>query len=110
MVTKISETFSNIVIISPYKSQCQVLQDMLKSSNIANVAVHTLDSFQGKEADVIILSTVRTGTQIGFWNDYRRLNVGLTRAKHILRVIGNTDTWIGQEGPLRDFFNFISKN
>jgi hypothetical protein len=110
LVTEISKTFNNIVVISPYKSQCQVLEDMLSSSNIKNVKVHTLDSFQGKEADVIILSTVRTGTQIGFWNDYRRLNVGLTRAKHILRVIGNTDTWIGQEGPLRDFFYFISKN
>ncbi len=110
LVTEILKTFNNIVIISPYKSQCQVLEDMLSSSNIKNVKVHTLDSFQGKEADVIILSTVRTGTQIGFWNDYRRLNVGLTRAKHILRVIGNTDTWISQEGPLRDFFNFISKN
>ena len=35
--------------------------------------------FSGKEADVIILF-VRTGNHIGFWNDYRRLNVGLTRA------------------------------
>ena len=83
---------------------------MLSSSNIKNVAVHTLDSFQGKEADVIILSTVRTGNHIGFWNDYRRLNVGLTRAKHILRVIGNTDTWNTQEGPLKDFYQFMLKN
>ena len=52
-----------------------------------------MDSFQGREADAIILTTVRTGNTMGFWNDYRRLNVALTRAKHCLRIIGHTNSW-----------------
>ena len=100
--------FDNIVIIAPYKAQCSFLKNNLKKYNLTenDVEIHTLDSFQGKEADVIILSTVRSGDNIGFWNDYRRLNVGLTRAKHILRIVGNTKTWKKTNGPLKEFYQF----
>ena len=47
--------------------------------------VETVDSFQGKESDIVLLSLVRTNSE-GFWNDERRLNVALTRARHALRV------------------------
>ena len=108
LCTSINNSFHNIVIISPYKSQCNLLTKMLKEQpNLKQIQVHTLDSFQGKEADVIILSTVRTGNNMGFWNDYRRLNVGLTRAKHILRVVGNVKSWKLHKGPIKDFYEFI---
>jgi len=108
LCTSINKSFPNIVIISPYKSQCNLLIKMLKEQpNLKQIQVHTLDSFQGKEADVIILSTVRTGNNMGFWNDYRRLNVGLTRAKHILRVVGNVKAWKLHNGPIKDFYEFI---
>ena len=95
--------FDNIVIISPYKAHCQYLKNI--SNN--DIEIHTLDSFQGREADVILLNTVRTGNSVGFWNDYRRLNVGMTRAKHVLRIIGSTDTWNSQMGPLKQLYEFI---
>jgi len=54
------------------------------------VEVDTVDSFQGREKDVIIISCVRTdGT--GFLNSKLRLNVALTRAKHSLIVIGDAE-------------------
>ena len=84
------------VIISPYQAQCKLLKKMDN-----NLIIHTVDSFQGREADIIILTTVRSGNKIGFWEDYRRLNVGLTRAKHVLRIIGDTDTWRVKDGPLK---------
>ena len=84
------------VIISPYQAQCKLLKQMNNNLNI-----HTVDSFQGREADVVILTTVRSGNKIGFWEDYRRLNVGLTRARHVLRIVGNVETMIKQEGPLK---------
>ena len=96
------DRFNDIVIISPYQAQCEVLRNMNK-----DLKVHTLDSFQGREADMIILCTVRT-TALGFWDDERRLNVGLTRAKHILRVIGNTNVW--KNGPLHKFLIFNKNN
>lgn len=100
------DNINNIVVISPYQAQCNFLK---KISHNINLDVHTLDSFQGREADAIILTTVRTGNSVGFWNDPRRLNVGLTRAKHVLRVIGRISTWIHEPGPLKDFYEFYNK-
>ena len=97
---KFNSIFKDIVIIAPYQAQCDLLRKMNNNLN-----VHTLDSFQGREADMIILCTVRT-TTLGFWDDERRLNVGLTRAKHVLRVIGNTKVWTS--GPLKNFIKFYN--
>jgi len=49
------------------------------------VRIETVDSFQGKESDVVLLSLVRTSA-LGFWSDPRRMNVALTRAKHALCI------------------------
>ena len=102
---KLKQTFDDIVVICPYTGQCNLLKEL---SN--ELTVHTIDSFQGREADAIILTTVRSNTDIGFWNDKRRLNVGLTRARHVLRIIGKTNTWIASNGPLKDYNDYIIKN
>jgi hypothetical protein len=49
-------------------------------------------SFQGQEADIVIFSAVRTEYE-GFVNDEQRLNVALTRAKRVLRVVGDWSFW-----------------
>lgn len=50
-----------------------------------------MDGFQGKEKDIIIFSTVKSENTIslGFLSDERRMNVGLSRAKYALFVVGN---------------------
>ncbi|WP_107039399.1 AAA domain-containing protein [Brumimicrobium mesophilum] len=77
------------VFISPYSSQVELAKEELK-----DVKVSTIDAFQGQEADVIILSLVRSNGEgkIGFLSDYRRMNVALTRAKKKLIVIGDSAT------------------
>lgn len=52
------------------------------------ILISPVDSFQGQEADIVILSMVRTN-KIGFADDRQRLNVATTRAKRILRVVGD---------------------
>jgi hypothetical protein len=58
------------------------------------VDVRSVDGFQGQERDVIIFSAVRANSQcsIGFLSDARRLNVALTRARHMLAVVCNART------------------
>lgn len=85
-----------IGVISPYKSQVQNLKkklaDALGSERAKSVDVNSIDGFQGREKDVCIFSVVRAperGRGLGFVSDERRINVGLTRAKNSLIVIGS---------------------
>ena len=77
---------TRIIIITPYRAQVALLTRQLKKTR--GVEVATVDSFQGQEADIVILSTVRVKYP-GFVDDSQRLNVALTRAKRVLRVVGD---------------------
>ena len=90
---KLKETYTDTVIIAPYQAQCRFLL-----AQKTGIPVHTVDSFQGREADAVVLSMVRT-SEIGFWSDARRLNVALTRAKHCMRIVGSINNW---SGPLKE--------
>lgn len=87
-------------IITPYKSQLRMLKDRF-SQRFGNgifdvVEFNTTDAFQGRESEIIIFSCVRASPAggIGFLQDIRRMNVGLTRAKSSLWVLGNSESLI----------------
>jgi superfamily I DNA and/or RNA helicase len=82
-----------ITVLSPYTKQIQALRHRLPSS----VTCSTIDSFQGRESDIIIFSTVRCNVEgdVGFLDDPRRLNVMWTRARLALIIIGNRKTLSG---------------
>jgi superfamily I DNA and/or RNA helicase len=81
-----------IVIITMYKAQLRLLEQMFaEHQHTGKAAVMTVDSAQGSEADIVILSLVRSNAQrhIGFARDRQRINVALSRAKDRLLIVGN---------------------
>jgi superfamily I DNA and/or RNA helicase len=58
------------------------------SDGAAGIEINTVDAYQGREKDIIIVSTVRTAG-IGFLQDCRRMNVAITRAKNFMWIVGN---------------------
>ena len=82
----------SIAVLTPYSRQAQSLKQELPEKGGA--VVSTIDGFQGREADVCTLSTVRSNIEgdIGFVEDARRLNVAWTRPKLGLIVVGSHST------------------
>lgn len=99
---------NSIGIISPYRLQVNEIQNELQS---LNKQINTIDSFQGQERDIILISLVRSNTQseIGFLKDYRRMNVAMTRAKKKLIIIGDSST-IGQDSFYAGLLDFVEKS
>src|SRR5689334_7799222 len=78
---------ARIIVITPYRAQVKLLKESLAGIG-HTIEVATVDSFQGQEGEIVIVSTVRT-QRIGFVDSAQRLCVALTRAKRILRVVGD---------------------
>ena len=88
----------DIGIISSYASQVlnikQHVQAITKGRRDGPVEVASIDGFQGREEEVIIVSTIRANKEgnLGFVKDFRRMNVTLTRAKRGIVVVGHEAT------------------
>ncbi|CAF1426611.1 unnamed protein product [Adineta steineri] len=90
------EMEKRIVVITPYKGQMTKFRK--RSLQFPrHIEVLTVDSAQGKEKDIVLISCVRSGEgqTIGFLNDKRRLNVMLTRARRALYIFGNLN-WLAE--------------
>ncbi|KAG2489435.1 hypothetical protein HYH03_012072 [Edaphochlamys debaryana] len=62
--------------------------------------VYNIDTFQGREDCVVVVSCVKTGRSLGFMRDDRRVNVMLTRCTHRLIVVGSLDTALSEPDTL----------
>lgn len=93
--------------ISPYSGQVALARETLP----AGMRISTIDSFQGQEKEIIILSLVRSNDDgvIGFLKDYRRMNVAITRAKEKLFVIGDSAT-IGADAFYNSFLSYVEQH
>ena len=97
--SRIIEEHIDIGIISPYRAQVQYLRKLVHTTAALKgirraITINTIDSFQGQERDIIIISLVRANDlgQIGFLSDLRRMNVAMTRARMKLIIIGSVQT------------------
>ncbi len=91
-------------VITPYEDQVDLLRRMI------DVEVNTVDGYQGREKEVIIISFVRSNRrgEIGFLEDLRRLNVALTRAKRKLIMVGDSKTLSSHE-TYRRLIEFVKR-
>ncbi|KAF4672614.1 hypothetical protein FOL47_000302 [Perkinsus chesapeaki] len=98
-------------VISPYNRQVGMIREALKNSfnEVDASFVSTVDSYQGQEQEVVVLSLVRSNDEgeVGFLKDYRRLNVAVTRAKRQLVIVGDSET-IGADEVLATLYSYAS--
>lgn len=91
-----------IGIITPYLEQKHQLEYYIKLTLLkdANIEISTVDGFEGRELDIIILSLVRAFDKpinYGFLEDEKRINVSLTRSKYSLWIFGNCEYLINSK-------------
>ena len=81
----------DVAILTPYTAQAKLLKTLVHETGLE---IGSVDGFQGREKEAIILSLVRSSEagQIGFLSDMRRLNVAITRARRCLIVVGDSAT------------------
>jgi superfamily I DNA and/or RNA helicase len=82
-----------IGVITPYSAQVRRLRERLGGAG-GDLEIDTVDGFQGREKEAIVLSLVRSNRrgEVGFLSDVRRLNVACTRARRHLAVLGDSAT------------------
>ncbi|QJX48736.1 AAA family ATPase [Hymenobacter taeanensis] len=104
-----------IGVIAPYRAQINYLKDAVEENDeLVGLLEHrmlsigTVDSFQGQERDIIAISLTRSNTQgeIGFLSDIRRMNVGMTRARRKLLLVGDSST-LGSHPFYKAFLDYV---
>jgi hypothetical protein len=107
-----------IGIITMYRAQRDLLEQKLSQAEWAGplrrlIKIDTVDSYQGQENPIIILSLVRDsiGKQQGFLVDEPRINVSLSRAQERLIIFGACRMWqnMNSEDPLGKVFKFVKE-
>lgn len=86
---------SDVGIIAPYAAQVILLKMLRnKDAKLKEVEISTVDGFQGREKEAIIISMVRSNSnkEVGFLSDHRRMNVAVTRARRQCCLVCDTET------------------
>ncbi|KAF9922703.1 hypothetical protein FBU30_007160 [Linnemannia zychae] len=100
----------DIAIITPYSAQNALLRQLLKE-DYPEIEIGTVDGFQGREKQAVILTLVRSNDigEVGFLSDRRRLNVAMTRSKRHLCVVGDSETLSKKDPFLKSWMDFLGE-
>jgi len=84
---------AQIGVITPYNGQVALLKTM-RSDELSAMEISSVDGFQGREKEALIISAVRSNStgEIGFLSDQRRMNVAVTRARRHCCLICCSET------------------
>ena len=102
----------SLALLSPYRKQTQLLGHAVDRSLLATFpwfahgmssrsVIHTVDSFQGNQADIVVVSLVRNnslpiGRGFGFLDESQRMNVLFSRAERLLVLVGSWEFFVHQ--------------
>lgn len=100
---------SSIGVITPYNLQVQLIRARLRKYQ--NIEVKSVDGFQGREKEIIILSLVRSNDsrEVGFLSERRRINVAVTRAKRHLTVVCDSET-VTNDTSIETLVQYLQQN
>jgi len=111
--------FNQIAIIAPYRKQCEEIESYIRSTprfrsrtgrqlwQNLNIHISTVDSMQGSERDIVIVSLTRANRyqDVGFSINPKRLNVSVSRARKLNIIICNRNTFESRSEHLTYIFN-----
>ncbi len=104
-----------ILVIAPYSAQVNDLRRQISGLTPqldgVRIEVNSIDAVQGREADLVIFSTVRSneGAKVGFLDSDKRVNVALSRARKGLIIVGDSLFLSGAQSPFKGVLSFIER-
>ncbi|GBH09987.1 Superfamily I DNA and/or RNA helicase [Pseudomonas syringae pv. actinidiae] len=84
----------SVAVITPYRAQCRPLKLALGKLDFREhlpIEVDIVDAFQGRQADVVFFSFVRTAGPATFYAENRRMNVAISRARVCVYLVGSIE-------------------
>ena len=101
---------TEIAIIAAYSAQARRLRELLRTERAAGLEIGTVDGFQGREKEAVIVDLVRSNEhgEIGFLANTRRMNVALTRARRFLLVVADSAT-LGDHPYYAGFLAYVGE-
>jgi superfamily I DNA and/or RNA helicase len=101
---------TDLAIIAAYSAQARRIRELLVAERGAGIEVGTVDGFQGREKEAVIVDLVRSNDrgEIGFLSETRRMNVALTRARRSLIVVADSAT-LGDHPYYAQFLGYVDE-
>jgi superfamily I DNA and/or RNA helicase len=101
---------TDIAIIAAYSAQARRLRELLRAERAAGLEIGTVDGFQGREKEAVLVDLVRSNEsgELGFLANTRRMNVALTRARRFLLVVADSAT-LGDHPYYAAFLSYVDE-
>ena len=106
----------HVLVLAPYAAQVRELdrraREIREKLPALRLEVNTVDAAQGREADAVVFSAVRSNPKgrIGFVREVERANVALSRGRFLLTIVGDASFFDKAGGPLSDVLRYMRLN
>ncbi|XP_043307701.1 DNA-binding protein SMUBP-2 isoform X1 [Cervus canadensis] len=101
---------ADIAVITPYNLQVDLLRQSLAHRH-PELEIRSVDGFQGREKEAVILSFVRSNRkgEVGFLAEDRRINVAVTRARRHVAVVCDSRT-VSNHAFLKTLVDYLTEH